>query len=158
MDQPPSLDEFNACATELEIISGSGAPLKFVAPDDAGLASGLAYEVRTFERGEVVTRPDNWHDAYNALVWLEFPRSKAVLNSRHVEALAGEVPGKRAQVRDHITQFDECGVVITGMRSEVWQDLCAHRFNDFGVTHPHVVNSVTAEAIDVFASQQIPHH
>lgn len=46
--------------------------MRFVAPDDMP----VAYEERIVLRGEVVTRPHNWHDFFNALVWMRFPRTK----------------------------------------------------------------------------------
>ena len=36
---------------------------------------------RVLPRGEVETRPDNWHDWFNGLVWLTFPRAKAALSA-----------------------------------------------------------------------------
>lgn len=130
-ERPPGLTHYNERAAGLGLVAGSGAPLSFVPPDDLD----LSYEKRVFERGEVVTRPDNWHDAYNAEVWLEFPLSKAALNHRHLQAMADERPGQRGRVRDRITQFDECGVVITGLREELWQALCAHRWRTVFVDH-----------------------
>jgi hypothetical protein len=111
--------------------TSQGAPLRFVPPDD----EPLPYERRVFERGEVITRPDSWHDAYNALVWLEYPLSKATLNRRHVEAMAHELGAQRGRIRDRLTQFDECGIVITGLRESLWEALCAHRWREVFVEH-----------------------
>ena len=85
----------------------SGQRLRFVRPID----DGLAYEARIWATGEVETRPGSWHDFFNALVWLTFPRSKAVLNARHAAALAVPSAG-RGRERDAMTHFDECGVVV----------------------------------------------
>lgn len=86
-----------------------GCPLCFVAPDSAE----LGYEQRVYRHGEVVTRPDNWHDFFNALVWLSFPRTKAALNALHVEHMA-QAAGRagRGPARDAATQFDESGIVV----------------------------------------------
>ena len=75
-------------------------------PDD-----GMAYEMRLWESGRVATRPNNWHDFFNGLVWLTFPASKRAINSSHRLAMQpdGEVRGK---VRDALTHFDECGIVV----------------------------------------------
>ena len=128
---PPALEHYNQRASALGIRTGSGLPLRFVLPDTLE----LGYERRAFERGEVVTRADNWHDAFNAEVWLEFPRSKSLLNRLHVEALAAEQPGRRGRTRDRLTQFDECGVLITGLPEFLWQALCAHRWTEVFVAH-----------------------
>ncbi|WP_300454141.1 DUF3025 domain-containing protein [Accumulibacter sp.] len=95
-------------------------------------ADGLDYETRIWTRGEVATRPDNWHDFFNALVWLTFPLTKAALNACHVEALAAPIGGHgRGQARDALTHFDECGVVVVSsdpsllglLRSFRWREL-----------------------------------
>jgi len=81
-DRFPRYDELNALATP-SVASGGGAPIRFVPP-----AASTQYETHVFETGEVQTRPDNWHDLFNALVWLAFPRTKAVLNRHHCEETA----------------------------------------------------------------------
>src|SRR5258706_168830 len=68
-DRFPRYDELNALATP-SVASGGGAPIRFVPP-----AACAQYETHVFETGEVQTRPDNWHDLFNALVGLAFPRN-----------------------------------------------------------------------------------
>lgn len=85
----------------------SDQPVAFVRPQD----DGLGYEARIWACGEVETRPGNWHDFFNALVWLSFPRAKAALNARHARGLAASPAGRGAE-RDAMTHFDECGVVV----------------------------------------------
>ena len=83
------------------------------------------YERQIFEHGQVPTRPDNWHDFYNALCWLAFPRTKAALNARHIRHLQ---PGTRGAVRDAATQFDECGVVVLHANPALAQALQSHEW------------------------------
>jgi hypothetical protein len=125
----PDLDTLNAAAATRDIRTGNGAPLRFVAPLD----DGEGYEERAYRCGEVATRADNRHDLFNALVWLAFPRSKAMMNRRHCEALlAARAAGDAARgaLRDALTQFDECGVIVAGTAPDLWQALCAHRWRD----------------------------
>ena len=118
-------DPLNALATERGILTGSGAPLRFVAPG----GSGMSYEERAYWLGEVETRPGNWHDGFNALVWLAYPRTKAALNARHHHARAEQrSAGQRGPVRDALTQFDECGVAVVSSRLDLWEDIRAHRW------------------------------
>ena len=92
-----------------EVRTASGQRLSFVPPT----RDGLAYEQRIWARGEVATRRDNWHDFFNALVWLTFPQSKAALNARHASAPAGAASEQaRGRERDALTHFDECGVAV----------------------------------------------
>lgn len=125
----PSLDALNAAAAVRDIRSGGGAPLRFIAPPD----DGEAYEERIWHHGEVATRSDNRHDLFNALVWLAFPRSKAAINRRHHQAMVAAAAARsetRGPLRDALTQFDECGVVVAGTAPELWRALCAHRWRE----------------------------
>jgi len=67
------------------------------------------------QTGEVETRPNNWHDLFNALVWIMFPRAKATINAQHAAILeeGGEAEAKhRSPARDALTVFDEGGVIV----------------------------------------------
>ena len=119
----------NAVASERRLMTGSGAPLKFVPPPE----NAETYEERACLSGEIATRPDNRHDLFNALIWLTFPQTKAALNRRHVAALnAARQQGiaARGPLRDALTQFDECGVVVAGSSPDLWSALCAHRWRE----------------------------
>lgn len=105
----PRHGDLNALTTP-SIASGGGAPIRFVPP---ATAESEQYEVRIFETGEVQTRPDNWHDLFNALVWLAFPKTKAVLNRHHYEQIrARGAERQRGTARDVLTLFDEGGIVV----------------------------------------------
>jgi hypothetical protein len=104
-------------------LTAGGSVLRFVAPDSAA----IGYEERIFTYGEVVTRPDNWHDFFNALVWMRFARSKAALNALHVRIMRrGNAGSGRGPVRDAATQFDESGIVVASADSSLL-DLLARR-------------------------------
>lgn len=94
-------------AERYPIHTASGQQLSFVPPQ----LDGLAYECRIWESGAVETRPDNWHDFFNALVWLSFPRAKVVVNASHERAMNPDGQA-RGSVRDALTHFDECGIVV----------------------------------------------
>ena len=123
----PEISRLNAIARECGLVTGNGAALRFVAPP----ADAEGYEERAFLTGEIATRPDNRHDLFNALIWLVFPLTKAALNRRHVAALRAartHASATRGPLRDALTQFDECGVVVAGSCPELWSALCAHRW------------------------------
>lgn len=116
----PTLDDLNALRAQREIAAGSGKPLRFVAPAPGRLAFEAQYEPRCYLAGEVQTRSDNWHDLFNALVWLAFPQAKAAINRRHYAALTEETPASgRGGGRDMLTLFDESGVVIACADAEL---------------------------------------
>lgn len=87
--------------------TASGHPVRFVPPG----AADPYYEVQLFETGRVQTRPDNAHDLFNALAWLAFPRTKALINALH----AADIPregGRRGRRRDLLTLLDEGGAIV----------------------------------------------
>ncbi|MGA7749216.1 MAG: DUF3025 domain-containing protein [Gallionella sp.] len=120
----PTLHDCNALleARPSPITVQSGAPLCFVAQERGKLPFEAQYEPRCFLKGEVPTRANNWHDLLNALVWLTFPKTKAVLNARHYHALMEERGlGKtvRGAVRDANTLLDESGVIVVYADAEL---------------------------------------
>jgi len=90
------------------------------------------YEPRVFLKQELQTRTENWHDFFNAMIWLKFPHSKQALNKRHYEAARQREAGSnRSSLENRLTQFDECGAVIVAasekplqlIRNHQWQEL-----------------------------------
>jgi hypothetical protein len=174
-DRFPRHDELNALAAP-SLVSGGGAPIRFVPPAPAKEPSAR-YETRIFETGEVQTRPDNWHDLFNALVWLAFPKTKAILNRHHHQQIVARCGERlRGTARDVLTLFDEGGVVVGAgdarlsalLRDFRWKDLFwknrAHvlrcmRFHVFGhaiyekALEPY--RGVTAKALIVDVSAEL---
>ncbi|MGH8697143.1 MAG: DUF3025 domain-containing protein [Burkholderiales bacterium] len=112
-DRFPSLDGLNALARERGVRTGGNAPLTFVPAAASGRGLDSQYEVRAFRTGEVPTRADSWHDLFNALAWLAFPRTKATLNRIHHDELVRRWGARqRGTARDVLTLFDEGGVVV----------------------------------------------
>jgi len=69
------------------------------------------YEVHLFETGQVQSRAGNLHDLFNALAWLAFPRTKALINALHAEEIPRE-RGRRGRRRDLLTLLDEGGAIV----------------------------------------------
>ncbi len=125
----PALAELNALAAAHGIVTGDGRALRFV---PAG-GSTLAYEERAWLTGEVEMRADNWHDTFNALTWLGFPVAKAALNRRHYLTMVDRrtmACKDRGRLRDALTQFDECGLVVACADMSLWAGIRAHRWRE----------------------------
>lgn len=111
-----------------DIATCSGMPVRFVSHSNEGKNSGHSgntairqYENRIYLTGEVPTRKANWHDFFNTLVWLTFPRAKAALNHIHFQSLHNNAENqieKRGPFRDAATLFDESGVIVLSSRPE----------------------------------------
>jgi hypothetical protein len=113
----PTLADCNALleACDSPIIVENGARLRFVPQEYGKLPFDRQYEPRCYLYGEVPSRSDNWHDLFNALIWLVFPKSKAAINARHYRALTAaddEKGSQRGAVRDVNTLLDESGVIV----------------------------------------------
>ncbi|MGJ8681130.1 DUF3025 domain-containing protein [Paraglaciecola sp.] len=86
-------------------------------------ATDLYYEQIIFQKNTVPTRPNSWHDLFNGLVWLQFPKTKRLLNQLHVQDIEQYGLSPRTKQRNHLTHFDECGVIITYEKGEGNQEL-----------------------------------
>lgn len=110
----PTLDDLNS--TWPKTLATAQAPsmprLRFVAQTEALLDDGLHYETRIHQRGDIATRPENWHDLFNALAWLQHPSLKLALNQRQAGDVAGLGPNHRSRGQEAMTQFDEAGCVV----------------------------------------------
>ena len=112
-DRWPSLAELDALAGGVR--NADGRQIRFVPAPQPGDPPTAPYELRIGASGEVPTRPDNWHDVFNALAWLTWPRAKARINAQHAAILGergDEEARQRSPERDALTLFDEGGVVV----------------------------------------------
>ncbi|HNP25570.1 MAG TPA: DUF3025 domain-containing protein [Nitrosomonas sp.] len=113
-----------------EVSTYSGAPVRFVSQENtANDAFEQQYEPRIYLTGEVATRPESWHDFFNALVWMTFPHAKAALNRIHYHALIHATHRnieKRGPLRDASTLFDESGVIVLSSQKTLIELLQQH--------------------------------
>jgi len=109
----PDPELLNALADDAgRVVNAQGLRVRFVPQAPASKDFRDGFEPRAFLKGEVQVRPVDWHDLFNALVWMTFPTTKAVINARHYESLSGGETGNRPPARDALTLFDEDGMVV----------------------------------------------
>lgn len=149
-DGEPTLAQLNEAARQRGVKSGGGMPLQFVPP----VADDLHYEERIFRSGAVATREANAHDVFNALIWLTFPQTKALLNRRHVMALREQGSAVRGPLRDALTQLDECGVIVAGTCPRLWEAIRAHRWHEAFVMQREVLCRTTRFIVFGHASHE----
>jgi hypothetical protein len=94
------------------------------------------YETFIFEQKSIPTRC-NWHDFYNGLIWLQFPQTKAYFNAQHHQQMHGFGAKNRTAVRDRLTHFDECGLVLVTNQSELKGEISAHDWQRVFVERKH---------------------
>jgi hypothetical protein len=122
----PGPEDLNALLPP-NAVSGGGAPLRFV---PASPSSGVEYERRIFETGEVSTRAKDWHDLFNALVWCRLPRTKAALNAAHHRNLHLQQGGRRGPHRDAATLLDESGALVVSRNADLLQALASRDWRE----------------------------
>ncbi|BDX07458.1 DUF3025 domain-containing protein [Planctobacterium marinum] len=90
--------------------------------------AGLYYEEIIARCNFVPTRKNNWHDLFNALIWLLFPKSKKALNQLHMAEIKEHGLNPRTAVRNRVTHFDECGAVLVFADEAHLEALQGHRW------------------------------
>lgn len=91
----------------------------------------LGYEQFIYQHQLIPSRA-NWHDFFNALIWVQFPQSKIKLNQLHADQIS--LHGKqRNHIRDRLTHWDECGLILAisdsqlplleALRQHQWQQV-----------------------------------
>lgn len=95
-------------------LAQAGSTLRLVAPAEAP----AGYEPAVSE-GAVPTREGSWHDAFNVLAFIAFPRAKLALHRRvltlqRARAAAGAPAGVRSREEDALALLDEGSLVIAG--------------------------------------------
>lgn len=128
----PSIAQLNHLLTSHHpgLRTASGLPVRFALLASRDEADA-GYEARIHAHGTVETRPDNWHDLFNALVWLAFPQAKAAISQGHAQALTEQNDQRqRGPRRDALTQFDECGVAVVSSRPELLELLRSHAWRE----------------------------
>jgi len=131
----PSLSVFNE-SIPTEIKNNNGKTVKFVPQGKKTENFSEQYEPRIYERGEVQTREDNWHDFFQVLVWQTYPRTKSLLNELHYNASKKRLKegiNQRSPIENFVTLFDECGAVILTSNARLVEEIKDARWNSIFV-------------------------
>lgn len=90
-----------------------------------------SYEARIYRDGAMQVREGEWHDLFNLLAWLAYPKTKAALNNAHQLEAREESPGQianRSRTRDALTVLDESGAIVASSEAGLLDDLRAFRW------------------------------
>ncbi len=129
----PTVQQINLLATRCCHVTGT-VP-KFQA-NECFSNDTRYYEEIICQSGVIPTRPSSWHDFFNALIWMQFPNTKKMLSRLHQQDIAHYGLNPRTKRRNHITHFDECGVILAvpkGQRAranELLSLLANHHWED----------------------------
>jgi hypothetical protein len=98
------------------------------------------YEQIIYDTGFVPTRQQNWHDLFGGFIWCLFPKTKSLLNKRHVQEINLHGTKQRSKHRNALTLFDECGVILAisddkwpaRLRNHQWQEAFVDLRDEWG--------------------------
>lgn len=122
----PTLDDLNQLKNTVNPIIGtqSGHPIHFIQEIPQPIAFNDRYEPKIYQTGHIQTRTQNWHDFFNALAWIIFPHTKAILNHIHYQTMQQKYSNSKSQrgpLRDAATLLDESGIVVLSSSDKLTQ-------------------------------------
>jgi hypothetical protein len=103
---------------------------RFVSQNRADVERAGGYEQHVARLAAVPTRPENWHDFFNMVVWAHFPKLRWALNALHVDPDAGPKDPRngRAPAQNLAATFDESGMLVLSTSQSVLDDLRELKF------------------------------
>lgn len=114
---------------------------------DSMVETDSYYETIIFQDKVIPTRANSWHDLFNGLIWLSFPKTKSLLNQWHVEDIQNHGLMPRTQRRNQITLFDECGVVLAVSKQQLCEQLMRHEWQNVFVRNRHLWLNASANKV-----------
>jgi len=119
-----------------DIFKKFNMPIKPVAQTVDIISFEEQYEPRIYLKKELQTRTGNWHDFFNAIIWLKFTKTKTALNSLHYKhSITREYGSNRSLLENRITQFDECGAIIISDNEEMLELIRNHQWQKLFINH-----------------------
>lgn len=98
--------------------------VQFVSQDKS-----MSFEERVYERHEVMTRANLWHDFFNNLTWIVWPRLKWAIMSRYYLAIKKtQNTPSRNRLQNFLAQLDECGLLIVTSNADYLKWVCEHQW------------------------------
>lgn len=126
------------CAQHLNELQQHYAPdLAYRFVDQDSMEDARYYEEIIFQDKCIPTRSGSFHDYFNGLIWLQFGRTKSYLNALHWHDIVQEGHQIRTPMRDRVTHFDECGMVLVSDIVELKDRITAHDWQWLFVDKQH---------------------
>jgi Protein of unknown function (DUF3025) len=125
----PAHEQYDALARQVPMASDAKLP-RFVQQNRELVTRCGGYEEHVAKLSAVPTRPGNWHDFFNMVVWAHFPKLRWALNALHVDPKAGPKDPRngRAPAQNLAATLDEAGMLVTSTSPQLLTELQALRF------------------------------
>lgn len=133
-----------------DVMNNNDKAIQFVEQDPNKDYSAVDYETQIFDTGQVPTRKESWHDIFGALVWSMFPLSKAKINELHVKDIRSNGAQERSKLRNALTLFDECGVVIVTKNQQLLEQLRNHQWDEAFWQNRELWHQASSEGVAVY--------
>lgn len=133
-----------------EVENNNGKPIKFVDQHANKDYNAVEYETTIFETGQIPTRKESWHDVFGALIWSLFPKTKALINELHYRDIQQQDNSARSVLRNALTLFDECGVVLVTKNAKLLDALREHQWRLAFVEMRDLWQKPTEEGVAAF--------
>jgi hypothetical protein len=128
-DTWPEPEAYDELAAQVPRAPDATLP-RFVTQSREALERVGGYEQHVATLRTVPTRPRNWHDFFNMVVWAHFPKLRWALNSLHVDPDVGPKDPRngRAPAQNLAATFDESGILVVSTSQPLLADLRELRF------------------------------
>lgn len=125
----PAHEQYDELARQVPVAPDTKLP-RFVTQNRELVTRCGGYEEHVSKLSAVPTRPSNWHDFFNMVVWAHFPKLRWALNALHVDPNAGPKDPRngRAPAQNLAATLDEAGMLVTSTSPRVLAELQALRF------------------------------
>jgi hypothetical protein len=101
---------------------------------------GLSFEERIAEKREVQCRHESWHDFFNAMTTLAFPRMKLAVNEMQATG-GGYSKGPRTTSQNMLAHVEECGVIVLSKNPKLTAYLKEFRWRELFWDEREVLNT-----------------
>jgi hypothetical protein len=118
----PTFSDFNAIA---QSVLTSPAAIQFIAQE-----SDMKYEREIIEHGKIPMRGASWHDFFNNLTWLSWPKLKSAIVKRCSQELLPDSV-QRTSRQNLLAHFDECGLILCSDKPSLFQTVKNFQWKSF---------------------------
>lgn len=123
LEQFPTLDDYNHWIEHYQAQRGVGTPVKFIYQQ-----ADANFEKKVFIEKSVMTRAQHWHDFFNNLTWMLWPKLKWAIINRYVSEQQATLTRNSRQ--SFLAQWDECGILIFSANPRVTQRIFEHNWSE----------------------------
>ncbi|MGE3319057.1 MAG: DUF3025 domain-containing protein [Candidatus Berkiella sp.] len=99
------------------------------------------YEQDVYHQSLISTRLQNWHDFFNNVTWILYPKTKwAIIQKSYEENVNKPSLKVRSKRQNLLAHFDECAVVLCSDRPELFEDIKAFSWKKFFFETQHLTS------------------